>query len=245
MTKQEIVNKLCCKGNFHNYVEVCLHEGLEIQKLDFLPDVNVYHDFIPEDKDPINWAGNWTTLNIGKIRFQINSDGNWISGVEEFFRHYKEITKIEYSRKKSGLLSVNLDGDYITTWIVKPNMVGGKHWTIDNDFSADGHYEISFDAHSYSKPAMIDKHTNYGEEIIKERYMIEGSEVTKDVFIMESREHKLARLCGVDLKAERLKKEKEEKERKKKEEEEKLKEEKKWNNSYSYYNGGTDLPLFA
>jgi hypothetical protein len=241
MTKQEIVNKMATRANFHKYVEVCLAEGLEIQKLKLRPEINVYHDFIQEEFKH-SYAGNWTSLDPRIIDFKVNNV--WMKGVENFFKNYKEITKIKMIYENH----YDPSGDLTIVWDVIPNMIGGKQWSLDDDFSANGHYEISFDAHSYAGPAMVKKHTRVDEEILEERYMIEGEEVTKETFLKESREHKLSRVLGVDLKAERLQKEKEEQERKKKEEEEKKKEIRKskqseWSYHISYEGGGSNIPM--
>jgi hypothetical protein len=46
--------------------------------------------------------------------------------------------------------------------------------------------------------------------VINERYYVDGVRFTEEIWKKESREQKLSRILGVDLKAERLKKEKEE-----------------------------------
>ena len=138
MDKQELVNKMVTKGNFHKYVEVCLSEGLKIEKIQYAPDILVYHDYI-QDEFNVSYAGNWTYLSLINLRFKVNDE--WLSGVENFFKNYQNITKIEQKVGQTG-------GLVKKSWVVIPNMIGGNQWTRDRDFSAEGHYEISFNAHS-------------------------------------------------------------------------------------------------
>ena len=201
MTKQEIVNKLATKGNFHKYVEVCLHEGLSIEKLKFAPEIYVYYD----DTDYLHKeTGEYRDVSCDKVKInlkvknlQFEVDGELMTGVNNFFKHYSKITKFIITEEYSYTCTE-------ITLIVKPSLLNGIHWSKDD---VNDHYEISFECHSLHDVSMSQK---VNDVVINEKYYVDGVRFTEEIWKKESREQKLSRILGVDLKAERLKKEKEE-----------------------------------
>ena len=208
MTKQEIVNKLARKENFHEYVEVCLAEGLNIEKLNCLPEINIYMDdnnYNAIETGKFQDKCTWSRVNIVNeidrlTEFEVN--GVLMSGINNFFKHYKEITKFvqtTYDRMQAS------PGSSTIIWKVKPNIRFGAQWSKSYE-----HYEISFDCHSLHEPALVQM---IGDEIINERYYVVAERLHFNNFIKESREHKLSRVLGIDLKSKRLEEERLEKER--------------------------------
>jgi hypothetical protein len=186
MTKQEIVNKLATKRNFHKYVEVCLHEGLSIEKLKYAPNINIYYDdsdYLEEYRD---LSCNCDLIDLRDV-IQFEVDGELLTGTENFFRYYSKITKFIVSN---------------ITYYVKPHTLT-EHWYRNTKDDVDGHFEISYDCHSFHKPAITEKYIGASYE----RYYINGKRIDHETFIKESREHKLSRIMGIDIKSERLKKE--------------------------------------
>jgi len=217
MTNKEIIRKLATKENFHEVVGICLKENLEIPKK-CLPDINIYHH--RDGNDLV-----WDRVRFGPEWSFKTKDGKEYSEINDFFIHYKDI--IEFTK---------LDKVGKTIFKVIPNIVGKEMWSKDVEGD---HYEISYDCHSYSKPALkVFKYNNGVEYLAESYYYVEGMLVTdKKQWQMLSRENKLSRVCGVDLKKEREEKEREEKVAKKKQ-----KENQGWttleisnNNSYPYY----------
>ena len=219
MTKQEIVNSLTNNRNFKKSVELCFADSeLDVNKLPLCgPEIYVYHG-----------DGHYHELCLDIIEFEV--DGVMLSGISEFYKNYEKITKIIETFNHTDRAE----------YIVVPNKVG-KHDVWYESSDGDGHYEISFNCHSYDKPSFVLYEEYDGHNYVTEKYYVDGDEVTKEQATFLGREHKLSRICGVDLKKEREEKEIMEKEEKKRIE----KEEKEYSNNYkySYYNGNDYLNI--
>ena len=138
MTKQEIVNSLTNKRNFRKSVEICLNDSeLDVNELplEYAPELYVYH----YDKNDNNGI---QAIRLGLLSFEV--DGVMMSGVKEFFQNYEKITRI---------VERFCDTDF-NEFIVKPNIVKGHDMWYENiEDSVEGHFEISFDCHSFDKPS--------------------------------------------------------------------------------------------
>ena len=138
---------------------------------------------------PEHSGSKWHEINPYTIKFIV--DGELKEGIKNFFRFYSKITEFH--------AETNI-------YRVKPNLLGGGHWSFSEEWK-----EISWDCHSYSKLAIEKVVSGVG------KYCVDGDIVTHKEWLSLSREHKLSRVCGVDLKAERIEEEKIEKENKIKE----------------------------
>lgn len=201
MTKQEIVDKLATRENFHKIVEVCLHDDLEITQTSCFPEINIYMnstEYNQKETGEFKDESSWLTVMVDRDSFEVN--GEMMTGVKNFFKHYKEITKfirVEENFEK------HLPDSITTIWKVSPH-----DWYRSTD-SADGHFEISYDCHSLHEHAMI---IIVNDVVINERYYVEGERLHREDFLKESREFKLSRILGIDLRTERLAEEKKQKE---------------------------------
>ena len=223
MNKQEIVNKLVTKANFHEYVEICLSEGLSIENFDCFPEIYIYYDdsdyMKKESGKYIDISCRWHTIDLrDKEVYKTTEfvvDGEIMSGTENFFKNYSKITKfiIEHENIKK-------------IFCVKPSLLNSVHWTRSQE-----NYEISFECHSQQGSAFT---TIINDEIMGERYYVDGVRLDKQMFLKESREIKFSRILGVDLKAERLEKERLEKEKLEKIEKEKIEDIFSDNDNYDY-----------
>lgn len=187
MNKQEIVNKLSTRTNFKNVVvPLCFSECLEIEQVNSFPDILIYHQ-----NDGFDTS--WTRINPMKDKFEV--DGEIMSGTNNFFKYYKKITK--FIKTGKSITSV---------FSVIPCLIGddiNSHWSGGSD--DDDNFEISYNSHSYSGFA----HEKFRNgESIRGLYFIEGESIKYDKWIIESREFKLSRILGIDLRKERLEKEK-------------------------------------
>jgi hypothetical protein len=176
MKKENILDKLVTKANFHKYVEICLSENIDI-KLKYAPEINIY----------LEGDGNWieivdylSYIPEDKYNLEFEVFGDMLTGTNNFFKYYKDITKF--------VLTLNYE---VRTYLVIPDLIDGKHWIINED---EDWQEISYDCHSYSKPA----HIIDNGKTITEEYYINGRLKEKEEFLKISREHKLKRILKND-----------------------------------------------
>ena len=169
---QEIVDELVTRGNFKKYLKICIEHNLEISDK-CLPYINVYRD----DK--------WYGIHPSVDYFEVN--GELMTGNKNFFLNYDKITKFILKRgsKDDKYLLVE-DDKYL---LVEPHMINGIQWTKEDD--SDWH-EISYNLHSYSKPALLQKSVDRDSA----RYFIHGESVPYDKWKFLSREHKLKRILS-------------------------------------------------
>ena len=180
MTKQELMNDMVSKRNFKKYVEICLCENLEIEKLEFAPDILLYN--YEKDKDKIDWYK--IDLNESDRKIDFIVDGKKMSGVKNFFKFYEKITKF--------IISITFnDTTYEKEFEVIPQISNKQHWYIDEKTDVDGHFEISYNIHSLSKPAYIKK---VDGKLIEETYNINGDIFEYETWLIKTREHKLKRI---------------------------------------------------
>jgi hypothetical protein len=179
MTKQELVNEMVSKRNFKKYVEICLKENLEIEKLEFAPDILLYN--YEKDKDKIDWY----KIDLDsdrKVEFIV--DGKKISGVKNFFKFYEKITRF--------IITVTFDATtYEKEFDVIPQISNKQHWYIDEKTDVDGHFEISYNLHSLSNPAYTKK---IDGKLIDETYNINGDIFEYETWLIKTRNHKLKRI---------------------------------------------------
>jgi len=183
MTNKEIIEKLTNKDNFHKVVEICLNENIEIPRKG-MPNLNIYHHI---DGNKLRWS---TIFNDGVWTFK-TKDGKSYTNINDFFTHYENI--IEFT---------HLTNISTVEYKVIPNIIKGKKmWYVSDDKS---HYEISYHCHSLSSPAIIEyRYNNPKIYICKQEYYIKGMLIeSKKEWQKLSRENKLSRICGVDLKKE-------------------------------------------
>lgn len=180
MKPNELIDNLVTKENYHKVVDICLKEGYKIPKK-CLPEINIYQH---TDGNDIRWervftGGEWTFI----------VDGNEYRTLNDFFTHYQKITDFIKNTKVSK-----------TIYKVVPNIVGGNHW-----YRSPEHYEIAYNCHSYGSYALTEYRFHKGKEYIyKNEYFIDGDHISDyKKWLMLSREYKLSRICGVDLKKER------------------------------------------
>lgn len=170
MNKFKIIKELCQPTNFKKCVEICLEEGFDIGELKYhtFPQLLIYHD---EDGNNLRW----TDISFsGKNEMEFLVSDKWMKGVNNFFKHYKEITKFK-------------NKNYI--FVVKPNIIGKNHWYESNEMD---HFEISYDCHSTIGPSLIFRNGNMwsGENL----YYINGMKISKLDWLKYNREEKLKRL---------------------------------------------------
>ena len=167
---------------------------------------------------PGDSGSKWHELNPYTCKFMV--DGELKEGIKNFFRFYSKITEFHVP-----------EGQLI--YRVKPNILAGGHWSKTEEWK-----EISWDCHSYSKLAIEKVVSGLG------KYCIDGDIYTKKEWLSLCREHKLSRLCGIDLKAERLEKEKLEKAEQKRLKKERKEEKIEWT-TYDSKNSDLNWTLYA
>ena len=155
MTKQEILDKLATRDNFHEVVDIALQENLE-RNSRLSPDILIYTH---TEKGEIRF----TNLDIKSILVSFRVNGEIMQGVTNFFKHYKKIT---------DFYDITHD-PYHFHWKVVPNIVSG-HDMWYKDFEA-RHYEISYDCHSLSGPAIIITESG---KIYEKEYYADGQKIS-------------------------------------------------------------------
>lgn len=188
MTNKEIIDSLVTKENFDKVVEICLKENIQItqQWSHVLPSLNIYHH---KDGNKLRWSKIFSE-DLWSFKTKDGKEFNH-NNLNDFFIHYKDI--VEFTK---------LDKISKTVFKVVPNIVGkNEHWYKDS-----GHYEISYNCHSFTESALtVYRYNNSVEYLHKSEYYVNGMLTDKKEWLMLSRENKLFRICG-------LKKEEKEKE---------------------------------
>jgi len=172
--RQDLLNEMVSKRNFKKYVDICFREGFKIENLEFAPDI------------PLYFNDTWAKINFNNKDIEITFivKGQVMSGVENFYKHYKEITNFKKTYTFDGQT-------YISSFDVIPYLVDGNQWYIDEKTDVDGHFEISYSLHSVGGPAYI---KTCDGEMYDEKYIIDGDELEYEVWLQENREKKLKRV---------------------------------------------------
>jgi hypothetical protein len=163
MDKQEIINILVTKENYDKVIDICINDNLIIPNK-YSPEIYIYH----ETSHLLNstYLDDYTEININSISFVVN--GETKSGINDFFKNYKDISEIKLSD---------------VTYRVIPHITNGNHYykSSDSDYT-----EIGYSCHSLNKPAI--------EYYDKKIYFINGSEIEYKDWIKLNRSEKLANI---------------------------------------------------
>lgn len=165
MTKEEIIKKLVTKDNFKTVVDICLKENIEISSVtNYLPDICIYYE-----QDELCETLYEVKLKNKRIKFRVGNE--ILSGVNNFFKHYKNISEFHIPGKK---------------YIVIPNLIRKKHWFKESNYN-----EIGYIPHSLSSPAIESKDTK--------TYYINGDEISYKDWNISRRQLKLERILDIDI----------------------------------------------